>query len=124
MDEPESTAGLTMAVRENLDNIIYVVNCNLQRSTAQFEVTVKSFSRRIISGWMNVIKVIWSHHYDALLQKILRFVVKTLTEILDGALQASYVSSRISRKFLSGENPDLSIISTLSDKKLNLVVVV
>jgi pyruvate dehydrogenase E1 component len=102
MDEPESTAGLTMAVRENLDNIIYVVNCNLQR----LDGPVRSHGKIVQeleglfkgAGW-NVIKVIWSHHYDALFAKDTKgLLLKRLTEILDGGLQTSYVSASIISK--------------------------
>ena len=72
MDEPESIAGLAMAARENLDNIVYVVNCNLQR----LDGLVRSNSKIIQelegvfrgAGW-NVIKVIWDSQWDALFAK-------------------------------------------------------
>lgn len=124
MDEPESTAGLTMAVRENLDNIIYVVNCNLQR----LDGPVRSHGKIVQeleglfkgAGW-NVIKVIWSHHYDALFSKDTKgLLLKRLTEILDGGLQTSYVSAaKYRREFLSGGNPELlALLETLSDKEM------
>lgn len=124
MDEPESTAGLTMAARENLDNIIYVVNCNLQR----LDGPVRSHGKIVQeleglfkgAGW-NVIKVIWSHHYDALFAQDKKgLLLKRLTEILDGGLQTSYVSSaEYRRKFLSGDNEELlALLGTLSDKEI------
>ncbi len=125
MDEPESTAGLAMAVRENLDNIIYVVNCNLQR----LDGPVRSHGKIVQeleglfkgAGW-NVIKVIWSHHYDALFAKDTKgLLLKRLTEILDGGLQTSYVSNaEYRRKFLSGDNPELlELLAGLSDKEVD-----
>lgn len=124
MDEPESTAGLTMAVRENLDNIIYVVNCNLQR----LDGPVRSHGKIIQeleglfkgAGW-NVIKVIWSQHYDKLFAQDKKgLLLKRLTEILDGGLQTSYVSGAAYRRtFLSGDNEELrALLDTLSDKEI------
>lgn len=124
MDEPESTAGLAMAARENLDNIIYVVNCNLQR----LDGPVRSHGKIIQelegvfrgAGW-NVIKVIWSHHYDALFAKDKKgLLLKRLSEILDGGLQTSYVSgAEYRRKFLSGDNEELkALLAELSDEEM------
>lgn len=124
MDEPESIAALTMAVRENLDNIIYVVNCNLQR----LDGPVRSHGKIIQeleglfkgAGW-NVIKIVWSHHYDALFAKDKKgLLLKRLSEILDGGLQASYVAgAAYRRKFLANGNEELkALLDTLSDKEI------
>ncbi len=126
MDEPESTAGLTMAVRENLDNLIYVVNCNLQR----LDGPVRSHGKIIQelegvfrgAGW-HVIKVIWSHHWDPLFAKDKKGVLqKRLDAILDGGLQTSYVSGgKLRREFLCGEDTDLQeLMKTLSDEELEM----
>lgn len=124
MDEPESTAGLTMAVRENLDNVIYVVNCNLQR----LDGPVRSHGKIIQelegvfrgAGWY-VIKVIWSHHWDALFEKDKKGILqKRLDEVLDGGLQSLYVSGATSqREFLCDNDPELQeLVSTLSDEEM------
>lgn len=124
MDEPESTAGLAMAARESLDNLIYVVNCNLQRldgpvrSHGKIIQELESIYRG--AGW-NVIKVIWSHHYDALLSKDKKGVfLKRLTEILDGGLQTSYVSQgSYRRQFFINDNEDIkALLADLSDEDL------
>lgn len=124
MDEPESTAGLAMAAHENLDNIIFVVNCNLQR----LDGPVRSHGKIIQelegifrgAGW-NVIKVVWSHHYDSLLTKDKKgLFLKRLNEIMDGGLQNSYVSKGdYRRKFLSGDNEEVkALMADLSDEDL------
>jgi pyruvate dehydrogenase E1 component len=123
MDEPESTAGLAMAAREELDNIIYIVNCNLQR----LDGLVRSNSKIIQelegvfrgAGW-NVIKVIWDSHWDALFAKDKQgLLIKRLTECVDGDLQNTYVHARGSayiREFLCGDNAELKeLLADLSD---------
>ena len=72
MDEPESIAALTMAAREHLDNMIYVVNCNLQRldglvrSNSKIVPELEGLFRG--AGW-NVIKVLWGSAWDAIFAK-------------------------------------------------------
>ena len=72
MDEPESISGLTLAARENLDNLTFVVNCNLQRldgpvrGNGKIIQELESLFRG--AGW-NVIKVIWGRSWDSLLEK-------------------------------------------------------
>jgi len=87
MDEPDSVAGLTLAAREGLDNIVYVVNCNLQR----LDGLVRSNSKIVQelegvfrgAGW-NVIKVLWDSHWDALFAKDTKgLLLKRLSECVD-----------------------------------------
>ncbi|MGA1067081.1 MAG: pyruvate dehydrogenase (acetyl-transferring), homodimeric type, partial [Alphaproteobacteria bacterium] len=72
MDEPESISGLTLAARENLDNLTFVINCNLQRldgpvrGNGKIIQELESLFRG--AGW-NVIKVIWGRSWDPLLAK-------------------------------------------------------
>src|SRR5205814_3409034 len=70
MDEPESTNGLSIAARESLDNLIFVVNCNLQRLDGPVRGNGKIIQELEAifrgAGW-NVIKVVWSRHWDPLL---------------------------------------------------------
>ena len=69
MDEPESIAGLSLAARERLDNLTFVINCNLQRldgpvrGNGQIIQELESLFRG--AGW-NVIKVLWGSEWDAL----------------------------------------------------------
>ncbi len=69
MDEPESTGALSLAGRENLDNLIFVINCNLQRLDGPVRGNGKIIQEleRIFkgNGW-NVIKVLWGNLWDPL----------------------------------------------------------
>lgn len=121
MDEPESIAGLSLAVREELDNIIYIVNCNLQR----LDGLVRSNSKVIQelerlfrgTGW-NVIKVLWDSKWDALFAKDKKgLLIKRLNECVDGDLQNAYVrGGAYTREFLCGDNAELhALFADLSD---------
>src|ERR1700730_14982545 len=91
IDEPETLAGLSLAVREKLDNLIFVVNCNLQR----LDCPVRGNGKVIQelegifrgAGW-NVIKVIWGSRWDPLLAADhTGMLVKLMGETLDGDYQ-------------------------------------
>ncbi len=127
MDEPESIAGLPMAAREKLDNIIYVVNCNLQR----LDGLVRSNGKIVQelegvfngAGW-NVIKVLWDSNWDALFAKDKKgLILKRLGECVDGDLQSAYVrGGAYTREFISGENAELKeLLADLSDDDLMLL---
>ncbi len=124
MDEPESIAGLTMAAREELDNIIYVINCNLQRldglvrSNSKIIQELESLYRG--AGW-NVIKVIWDSRWDALFAKDKKgLLLKRFNECVDGDLQNAYVrGGAYTREFLCGDNPELrELFADLSDTEI------
>ncbi len=70
MDEPEAKAGLSIAAREKLDNLIFVVNCNLQRLDGPVRGGGKIIQELEMAfrgaGW-NVIKVVWGREWDPLL---------------------------------------------------------
>jgi len=121
MDEPESIAGLTLASREKLDNIIYVVNCNLQRldglvrSNSKIVQELEGLFRG--AGW-NVIKVLWDSRWDALFAKDKKgILLKRLSECVDGDLQTAYVrGGAYTREFLCGDNEELkALFADLSD---------
>ena len=91
MSEPESLGAISLAAREGLDNLIFVINCNLQRLDGpvhgngkiiqEFEGTFRG------AGW-NVIKVIWGGKWDALLAKDTNNILKQrMEEVLDGDYQ-------------------------------------
>jgi pyruvate dehydrogenase E1 component len=91
IDEPESLAGLAMASRENLDNLIFVVNCNLQRLDGPVRGNGKIIQELEGvfrgAGW-NVIKVIWGRRWDALLEKDESgMLVRLMGETVDGDYQ-------------------------------------
>ena len=92
MDEPESFGAVGLAAREKLDNLIFVINCNLQRLDGPVRGNGKIIQelegRFRGSGW-NVIKVIWGSYWDQLLSKDKTgLLVKRMTEAVDGEYQA------------------------------------
>ena len=96
MDEPDSIAGLTLAAREGLDNIIYVVNCNLQRldGLVRSNNKIVQGTRRACSGAPagNVIKVLWDGHWDEIFARDKKgLLIKRFAECVDGDLQSAYV---------------------------------
>ena len=91
MDEPESMGALTLPAREELDNLIWVVNCNLQRLDGPVRGNGKIIQEleQLFrgAGW-NVIKVIWGSDWDRLLQKDAKGVlVRRMEEAVDGDYQ-------------------------------------
>ena len=91
MDEPESIAGLTLAAREQLDNLTFIVNCNLQRldgpvrGNGQIIQELEALFNG--AGW-NVIKVLWGSEWDALFARDTRHVLlRALSRTVDGQYQ-------------------------------------
>lgn len=123
-DEPESLGAITLAARENLDNVVWVVNCNLQRldgpvrGNGKIIQELEGLFRG--AGW-NVIKVIWGSDWDALLAKDHKgLLAKRMSEIVDGEYQAYSVEpgSYIRKKFF-GTHPELKeMVNHLSDEQL------
>ena len=124
MDEPESTAGLTLAAREQLDNLIFVINCNLQR----LDGPVRGNSKVIQelegafrgAGW-NVIKVIWGTDFDEYINhENGHFFLKRAEEIVDGDLLKYVVEGgAYIRKHFWGKYPELlEMVATKTDKEL------
>src|ERR1039457_6645293 len=91
MDEPESMGALTMPVREGLDNLIFVVNCNLQRLAGPVrgngKITQELEAAFLGAGW-NVIKVIWGSRWDPLLARdTAGNLQRVMEECVDGEYQ-------------------------------------
>jgi pyruvate dehydrogenase E1 component len=91
MDEPESMGAIGMAARENLDNLIFVVNCNLQRLDGPVRGNGKIIQELESdfrgAGW-NVIKVIWGSRWDALLARDRKgILMRRMMEAVDGEYQ-------------------------------------
>ena len=91
MDEPESMGAIGMASRENLDNLIFVVNCNLQRLDGPVRGNGKIIQELESdfrgAGW-NVIKVIWGTHWDALFARDRKgILMQRMMECVDGEYQ-------------------------------------
>jgi pyruvate dehydrogenase E1 component len=124
MDEPESMGSLTLASREKLDNLIFVINCNLQRLDGPVRGNGKVIQELEAAfrgaGW-NVIKVIWGEDWDALLARdTTGLLQKRMGEVVDGEFQ-SYISKdgAFIRKNFFGKYPELiDLVSHLSDDDL------
>ena len=124
MDEPESTSALPLAAREKLDNIIFVINCNLQRLDGPVRGNGKVIQELegIFkgAGW-NVIKLLWGSDWDELLQSPHReLLIKRMGEALDGDYQKYLVSSgSYIRKHFFGKYPELlECVNHLTDLQL------
>ena len=123
-DEPESLGAITLASREGLDNLVFVINCNLQRldgpvrGNGKIIQELESIFRG--AGW-NVIKVIWGDDWDQLLQRDeTGLLAKRMGEIVDGQYQkytgmpGSYI-----REHFFGKYPELlELVKNYSDEKL------
>ncbi|HWY87116.1 MAG TPA: pyruvate dehydrogenase (acetyl-transferring), homodimeric type, partial [Gemmataceae bacterium] len=111
-DEPESLGALTLAAREKLDNLIFVVNCNLQRLDGPVRGNGKIIQELEAAfrgaGW-NVIKVIWGSAWDELLAKDKDgLLVKRMNEAVDGEYQRYSIESReYVRQHFFGKYPEL-----------------
>ena len=123
-DEPETLGALTLAARENLDNLIWVVNCNLQRLDGPVRGNGKIIQELESAfrgaGW-NVIKVIWGSDWDALLQADTRGLLgKRMEEAVDGDYQKYSVErGSFIRKHFFGKYPELlELINHLTDEQL------
>jgi len=123
-DEPESLGALTIASREKLDNLIFVINCNLQRLDGPVRGNGKIIQELEAlfrgAGW-NVIKVIWGSEWDSLLEKDTEgLLARRLGEVVDGEYQKYSVSSgAYIREHFFGKDPQLlKMVEHLSDEQL------
>ncbi len=124
IDEPESLGALTIAARENLDNLIWVVNCNLQRLDGPVRGNGKIIQELEGvfrgAGW-NVIKVIWGSDWDALLKADTSgLLLKRMEEVVDGDYQKYSVEpGSYTRKHFFGKYPELkALVNHLSDEQI------
>jgi pyruvate dehydrogenase E1 component len=112
MDEPESLGAIGLAGREKLDNLIFVVNCNLQRLDGPVRGDGKIIQELEAefrgAGW-NVIKVIWGSHWDPLLARDKDgFLQKRMEEAVDGEYQACKAKGgAYTREHFFGKYPEL-----------------
>jgi pyruvate dehydrogenase E1 component len=125
MDEPESLGSITLAARERLDNLIFVVNCNLQRLDGPVRGNGKIIQELEAifrgAGW-NVIKVIWGSDWDTLIQNDRDgLLVRRMGEISDGQYQKYFVESgAYFRQNFFGTDPRLlKMVEHLSDEQLS-----
>jgi pyruvate dehydrogenase E1 component len=123
-DEPETLGAITLASREKLDNLIFVINCNLQRLDGPVRGNGKIVQELEAvfrgAGW-NVIKVLWGGEWDEILEKDTKGkLVKRMGEIVDGQSQKfSIASGDYVRKEFFGADPELqAMVSHLTDDQI------
>ena len=124
VDEPETLGALSIAAREKLEDLIFVVNCNLQRLDGPVrgngQIVQELESVFLGAGW-NAIKVLWGSNWDPLVySKSQNALMKRFDEVVDGEFQkfsvepGSYV-----RKHFFGKDPELlELVSSMTDKQL------
>ena len=123
-DEPETLGALTIAAREGLDNLIFVVNCNLQRLDGPVRGNGKIIQELEAvfrgAGW-NVIKVIWGREWDDLLARDMDGVlVHRMGEVLDGESQKFSVEpGAYTRQHFFGSDPRLlALVADMTDEEI------
>ena len=124
MDEPESRGAIGLAAREKLDNLIFVINCNLQRLDGPVRGNgkiIQEFEGEFRGAGWNVIKLIWGSNWDPLLARdkdgALR---KVMMDTLDGDYQAFKANDgAFVRKHFFGRDPrTLEMVAKMSDKEI------
>jgi pyruvate dehydrogenase E1 component len=128
MDEPESLGAITLAAREKLDNLIFVINCNLQRLDGPVRGNGKIIQELEAAftgaGW-NVIKVVWGSDWDPLLEKDdTGILMRRMEELVDGQMQRYTVSDgAYIRQDFFGKYPELlKMVEHLSDVEVRKLV--
>lgn len=124
VDEPETLGAITLGSREKLDNLIFVINCNLQRLDGPVRGNGKIIQELEAifrgAGW-NVIKVIWGDDWDPLLAKDHDgILVKVMEENVDGQYQKYIVETGkyIRERFFGADPRLLEMVKHLSDEQL------
>src|SRR5688572_25772822 len=124
MDEPESMGALTMPVREGLDNLVFVVNCNLQRLDGPVRGNGKIIQELeaafLGAGW-NVIKVLWGSRWDPLLAKDNKGLLRrVMEECVDGEYQNFKAKGgAYTREHFFGKYEELkAMVANMSDDEI------
>ncbi len=125
MDEPESMSALTLASREGLDNLVWVVNCNLQRLDGPVRGNGRIIDEleRLFSGagW-HVIKLIWGSDWDGLFARDTKGVLaKTFAQTVDGQMQTfAAKDGRYNRETFFGQSPELTALTQgMTDEQID-----
>jgi pyruvate dehydrogenase E1 component len=125
MDEPESLAGLSIAAREGLDNLVFVVNCNLQRLDGPVRgngsIIQELEGLFAGSGW-NVIKLLWGSDWDPLFARDTQgLLLRAFHETVDGEFQTlSATDGRFNREHFFAKYPELQqLVAHLSDDDID-----
>ena len=123
-DEPETLGAISLAGREGLENLIFVINCNLQRLDGPVRGNGKIIQELEGvfrgAGW-NVIKVIWGRHWDQLLERDKSgLLLQRMNEVCDGELQNyKYNGGAYTREHFFGKYPELlELVKDMSDDQI------
>ena len=123
-DEPESLGAISLAAREHLDNLIFVVNCNLQRLDGPVRGNGKIIQELEAdfrgTGW-NVIKVIWGSYWDPLLMRDTKGLLRQrMEEAVDGEYQAFKAKGgAYTRDYFFGKYPELkAMVANMTDEDI------
>jgi len=125
MDEPESLAALSVAAREGLDNLIFVVNCNLQRLDGPVRGNgsiVQELEGLFAGAGWNVLKLMWSADWDPLFARDHDgVIIRRLHETVDGEFQTyAATDGRFNREHFFNKYPELqAIIAHMSDDDID-----
>jgi pyruvate dehydrogenase E1 component len=123
-DEPESLGAITLASREKLDNLIFVVNCNLQRLDGPVRGNgqiIQELESAFRGARWNVIKVLWGSEWDPILERDSEgLLVKRMGELVDGEYQKLVVESGayVRRHFFGSDPRLLQLVEPLPDEAL------
>ncbi len=125
MDEPESVAGLTLAAREKLDNLTFIVNCNLQRLDGPVrgngQIIQELESLFVGAGW-NVIKVLWGSEWDELFARDKNnALLRRFAETVDGQYQnlGSKDGDYNRHKFFESDPETAALVRDISDAQIH-----
>jgi pyruvate dehydrogenase E1 component len=125
MDEPESMSALTLAAREKLDNLVWVVNCNLQRLDGPVRGNgriIDELERLFAGAGWNVIKLIWGSDWDGLFARDASgALVRAFAETVDGQMQTfAAKDGGYNREHFFGQNPELAALAQgMSDEQID-----
>src|SRR5690606_25532655 len=125
MDEPESMSALTLAARERLDNLVWVVNCNLQRLDGPVrgnDRIIDELERLFAGAGWNVVKLLWGSDWDGLFARDTGgALAQALGATVDGQMQTfAAKDGRFNRENFFGQNPALAaLVEGLSDAQID-----
>ena len=125
MDEPESMSALTLAAREKLDNLVWVVNCNLQRLDGPVRGNgriIDELERLFVGAGWRVIKLLWGSDWDSLFARDANgALAQAFAQTVDGQMQTFAANDgRFNRENFFGQNPELSLLAMgLSDEQID-----
>ena len=125
MDEPESLAALSLAVREGLDNLIFVVNCNLQRLDGPVRGNgsiIQELEGLFAGAGWNVIKLLWGSNWDTLFARDAHgTILRALHDTVDGEFQKyAATDGRFNREHFFSKDPQLAaLVAHMSDADID-----